>query len=57
MERPKSPKFVDGGRKSAPRKPGKQWDELKPIIMEKFETDTLVNVMEFMEQEHSFFAT
>jgi hypothetical protein len=44
-------------RSSAPRYPDERWDELRPIIAERFKIDSLANVMIFMQQEHNFFAS
>jgi hypothetical protein len=44
-------------RTSAPRHPDEKWEELRPIITGRFKTDSLINVMEFMQREHNFLAS
>jgi hypothetical protein len=41
----------------APRVSDEDWEAVRPIITEKFKTDSLVNVINFMESEHGFHAS
>jgi hypothetical protein len=45
------------GRVFAPRVSDEDWEAVRPIITEKFKTDSLVNVINFMESEHGFHAS
>ncbi|KAG7287093.1 hypothetical protein NEMBOFW57_006598 [Staphylotrichum longicolle] len=49
--------FIIGHRPNAARIPDDVWEKFKPIIVEKYETMTLVELRNWMEQEHSFSAT
>jgi hypothetical protein len=57
---PESPTaLVDerGTRRSAPRISDEAWERLRPIILEKFKTDSLANIITFMAEEHGFHAS
>ncbi|KAK3906317.1 hypothetical protein C8A05DRAFT_29820 [Staphylotrichum tortipilum] len=49
--------FIINGRPNAARIPNEVWEDLRPIMVEKYKTMTLSEVRDWMKREHNFSAT